>query len=228
MKIPDNSILLEYPEFVLDDKRNFLLLLDVFRVREAQVEGYIRHGYHQPNLLFLDTPPKAIQDYIIHPLQQRFLLKTHKVLLELLRRDGKALQGSLPIPQQKIRKVDLGLFAPFTLRAAEITLKPLFYNIDLDSHQFTFWYTSLATTLQTSFSYLLTENKYLIDRYRILDSIKEYLPSQIDLTPFVQALEKQKVADVSRLYSLACDFLEVLGKRALQDIEQETGQKLSR
>ncbi len=227
MTLPDNSVLLEYPEFVLDNKRNFFLLLDVFRVREAHVQGYVRHGYHQPNLLFLDTQPQAISDYIVHPLQQRFLFKTHKILLELLRRDGKPLQGSLRIPQQKIRKVDLGLFAPFTIRAAEITLKPLFYNLDFDSHPFIFWYASLATTLQTSFSYLLSENKYVSDRYRLLDSIREYLPSRMDINPFVHALEKQKIDHVPRLYSLACDFLEALGQRALHDIEQETGKKIS-
>lgn len=220
MKIPKNSVLIEYPEFILKGKRNFILFVDIRDIENLEVDGYVRHAYHSNNLLFLENKPKEIDDYLLYPLQQKYFSYRSIFFSEILRKNGKFLHGKVELKELDIKKSDLLKFASFSFSAAEATIKTLYYNFDINKHKFIFWYASLDTIIKASFSYLLTEGIYEIDTKKILGNMKEFGFADFNFDLVLDCIETQEVKDVEKLYELSCKFIDRLGERILKDLEK--------
>lgn len=121
--------------------------------------------------------------------------------------------------KNKVTKLNLLKFGPFTLDTAETTLKTLYYNFDIKKDKFIFWYTSLATILQTSFAYLVTDGKYELDPKKILDNMKKYGFKYFNFELVLKNIENQEVKDVEELYELACNFIDKLAEKVISEIK---------
>ena len=212
----ENSIIIEYPEFVLKRKRNFLVLANINKIDNLKLDGYIRHAYHSPNLLFLENKSNEIKDFLIYPLQNKSFSEKMIFLAELIRLYGK---NGIKFGKNKVTKLNLLKFGPFTLDTAETTLKTLYYNFDIKKDKFIFWYTSLATILQTSFAYLVTDGKYELDPKKILDNMKKYGFKYFNFELVLKNIENQEVKDVEELYKLACNFIDKLAEKVISEIK---------
>jgi len=194
--------LVEYPEFVLRGKRNFVLFTDANNPRyEKTGKEYFRHSYHMPNLLILHEMPKELTDIYAYPAQQKDFAKNNPFLARLMGQDI------------SVGNKELLYFNPFSLTAAQTTLKALWLNYDIEREPFIFWYASLATMFQCAFAYLLTKGVHETAPARVAEHMKGH---GFDMGDVLWAVQSQKVTDVEKLYEQACRFIDRLTETVMK------------
>lgn len=209
------EVLIEYPEFVLRGKRNFILFTNV---EKTSFRGaYLRNAHHSPNLLFLKKKPARINDILVYPIVQKNFEKINPFLATLIQNSGKPLKGKYDIKNVKINSESMLYFSFFTAAMAELTLKSLYYMHDTGKKKFLFWYSSLATILQTSFAYLLTKGIFEINPEKILDEIRKYGFKNIDFVFIKKEVKSQKIKNVEKIFRVACNFTDQLCQKVLEE-----------
>ena len=217
------DLIIEYPEFVLKGKRNFVYFVDIRNSKpKLKINGYLRHAYHNQNLLFLESKPLKIKDYLLYPYQQNNFMQLCPFFAYLLSKcsDQKELDFS-GAELSKERFLSSGT-SSFSYRAGTFTIPALYYMLDIKKNEFIFWYASLATIAQTSFAYLLTKGVYETNTSKILDKIKGYdLLTDKEVGLIKMTIKIQKVANVEKLYQICCNFLERMGNKLLEESKQQ-------
>jgi 2'-5' RNA ligase len=196
--------LVEYPEFVLKGKRNFILFENINRpCYKKEKSDYLRHGYHMPNLIFLAKKPKTLRDILIYPGLQKDFEKNCSMLAQLID------------PSKKIDKWDTLYFMPFSIRTADVTLKPLYTNFDIHKNRFIFWYASLATIFQTAFGYLMSKGIFETEPEKIAKQMERFGFENFGWKFILDKILSQNVEDVEKLYTMACIFIDKLAVKIL-------------